>query len=217
MLISDFFKLYKKVIFSFLVIFLFGAICLLIYGNYDFSILLNGYNHIIADVFFKYITYLGDGITAFIIALLILLFYRNIGIMLLSSLLITTGITQLFKRVIFDDIFRPSYIFKDLIVSGEWHLVEGVHLFEKYSFPSGHTATVFCVCIFIALVINHKFWSISLVFLAFIVGLSRIYLSQHFLVDVLTGAFIGSLSSFSVFYFLNHYFLRFNKSELKKL
>lgn len=201
--IRNFFKLYYWVVLSFLIIFLLGLILLLTYGSVDFSIFLNSYNHPLADLFFKYITYVGDGITAFIIALLIIFFSRNNGFMLLGSLLISTGFTQLLKRVIFDDVYRPSYIFKDLINNGNWHLVQGVHLFEKYSFPSGHTATVFCLCIFIALIINHKFWSIGLVFLAFIVGLSRIYLSQHFLIDVLAGSFVGSLSSFMVFYFMN--------------
>ncbi len=210
--IRDFFKLYYKLVLSFLMIFLFGLISLLTYGNRDFSIFLNGYNHPLADLFFKYITYVGDGITAFIFTLLIIFFSRKNGLMLLVSLLISTAITQLLKRVIFDYIYRPSYIFKDLINNGDWHLVEGVHLFEKYSFPSGHTATVFCVCILIALVINHKVWSISLVFLAFIVGFSRIYLSQHFLIDVLTGAVIGSLSSFIVFYFINK-----NSLEIKNM
>ena len=216
MSIRDFFKLYYKLLLSFLIIFLLGLISLLTFGSRDFSIFLNGYNHPLADLFFKYITYVGDGITAFIITLLIIFFSRKIGLMLLGSLLISTGLTQILKRVIFDDIYRPSYIFKDLINNGHWHLVEGVHLFEKYSFPSGHTATVFCVCIFIALIINHKVWSIGLVFLAFIVGLSRIYLSQHFLIDVLTGAFIGSLSSFIVFLFFKSTLLKNKRNEIKK-
>ena len=33
-------------------------------------------------------------------------------------------------------------IVDDVINNGDWHLVEGVHLFEKYSFPSGHTGSM---------------------------------------------------------------------------
>ena len=57
---------------------------------------------------------------------------------------------------------------------------------------------------------------VSIVFFlgAILVAFSRIYLSQHFLIDVVAGSFIGVASACSVFRILNHKFVRFNSSIL---
>ena len=44
----------------------------------------------------------------------------------------------------------------------------------------------------ISFIMKKKYYSFLLVLLAYIVGFSRIYLSQHFLIDVLAGALVGS-------------------------
>ena len=45
----------------------------------------------------------------------------------------------------------------------------------------------------LSLYIKRNNWSLFLISIAFLVGFSRIYLTQHFLLDVLVGALIGSL------------------------
>ncbi|HKL96023.1 MAG TPA: phosphatase PAP2 family protein, partial [Paludibacteraceae bacterium] len=72
------------------------------------------------------------------------------------------------------------------------HQVDGVTLHQMFSFPSGHTATVFSLMLALTLIFHKKTW-LSFVFfmLAFITAYSRIYLSQHFAEDVLFGSFIG--------------------------
>tara|TARA_B100001287_G_scaffold81165_1_gene67553 strand:- start:337 stop:753 length:417 start_codon:yes stop_codon:yes gene_type:complete len=125
--------------------------------------------------------------------------------MVLVSLLLTTAVAQFLKRYVFSDLFRPTSVFKDLVDNGSWYLVEGVNLHEKYSFPSGHTATVFSVLILIALLMKNKKISVFLVLISFVVGLSRIYLSQHFLIDVLAGSLIGTVFSVLTYYFFSIY------------
>jgi membrane-associated phospholipid phosphatase len=83
-----------------------------------------------------------------------------------------------------------------LIDNGTWNLVEGIELHIKYSFPSGHTASAFCILISMCFLLNNNFYSFLMVGVAFIIGFSRIYLSQHFLIDVIIGAIIGSLIPF---------------------
>ena len=109
------------------------------------------------------------------------------------SLIINTILIQVLKRVVFSNQFRPSFYFKNLIEDGSWNLIDGVELFEKFSFPSGHTASVFCLCMSICFFMKKKHYPLLLVLLAYIVGFSRIYLSQHFLIDVLAGALLGSI------------------------
>ena len=171
----------------------FGIGLLLIVGNHEFSILINLWHNEILDFFFKNLTYLGDGIFLFLIAFVFIFFKRKLAILTLSSLSITTIIVQFFKRIIFQDQLRPSKIFQHLIQDGTWNTIEGLNLHEKFSFPSGHTALIFCFCVTLSIYIKRNNWSLFLISIAFLVGFSRIYLTQHFLIDVLVGALIGSL------------------------
>lgn len=64
---------------------------------------------------------------------------------------------------------------------------------KDHSFPSGHTTAIFSIVVpFICLNPSLGF---VLLPLAFIVGLSRIYLGLHYPSDCLAGSFIGSASS----------------------
>lgn len=209
--LNDFKTSFFVTITTFVLVFSVGLLFLFHQGSHLFSINLNSVSNVGADLVFKYITHFGDGIFAFSIVLICFFFRRDYGLSLLTTLLISTIITQILKRVVFVDHLRPSAIFRELINNGNWHLVEGVHLHEKYSFPSGHTATIFCLCILFSLFIKSKKWSIFLVLFAFIVGFSRIYLSQHFLVDVLIGSLIGTVISLFVFHFLQPKFIKFKK------
>jgi undecaprenyl-diphosphatase len=65
-----------------------------------------------------------------------------------------------------------------------------------HSFPSGHTTSAFVVYGFIAIALfsaSQKSKVIPMLFLllAFLVGFSRVYLLQHYLSDVITGALIA--------------------------
>ncbi len=94
-----------------------------------------------------------------------------------------------------------------------WNMIDGVELYEKFSFPSGHTALIFCLCMSICIFMKKKYFPLLLVLLAYIVGFSRIYLSQHFLIDVLAGALIGSLIPILTFKYIEP--LLFNKNKTK--
>lgn len=68
------------------------------------------------------------------------------------------------------------------------------------SFPSGHSMAGFALFGLLTLMLpqKHQKWGFLTAFLAILVGLSRIFLVQHFLVDVLAGAWLGlMLSSFA--------------------
>jgi membrane-associated phospholipid phosphatase len=76
--------------------------------------------------------------------------------------------------------------------------VEGVELWNAFnSFPSGHTSCVFVFLAGIAAILpyRYRFLQIFLMVFAFLTGFSRIYLSQHFLADVLFGSLIGMIST----------------------
>lgn len=85
---------------------------------------------------------------------------------------------------------RPRIVFDASVYN---NFIEGVTVSGHHSFPSGHTATAFALVFTIILLIKSKATKWLVLFLAFGVAYSRIYLGQHFLSDVLAGAFIGIL------------------------
>lgn len=177
-------------------VFMFIALfCLIFIGNYEFSKEVNLFHTNILDVFFKYVTYLGDGILLYLLGIFFIFINRRMGTLTIFSLVFTTIVIQFLKRIVFADFFRPSKFFKELINEGTWHIVDGVKLYDSFSFPSGHTALAFCFFITICHFLKSNFWSVFFIIISFVIGYSRIYLSQHFLVDVWFGSLIGSVIS----------------------
>ena len=109
---------------------------------------------------------------------------------------------------------RPKTFFEDLMNShpalyDAWQqtIVEAVNLHGWHSFPSGHTTAFFAFFATLAFLYGteknvpckQEFGLLCLI-LATLGGYSRIYLSQHFLLDVTTGMAIGVLSTVVIFY-----------------
>jgi membrane-associated phospholipid phosphatase len=151
-------------------------------------LLINGNDSNFADYFFSLITKLGDGVIflPIVLGLLFLRFYYSIvGI----AIWVSHGVFCAFaKRVLFASAKRPKAILDNDLL----HFVPNVDVYSAYSFPSGHTATIFGLAVFLSLIIKNRLASILLLAIALLVGYSRIYLLQHFLIDVVAGAFIGS-------------------------
>ncbi len=76
-----------------------------------------------------------------------------------------------------------------------------------YSFPSGHTSTVFATATSITLAYPKWYVAAPAFAWASAVGYSRMHLGVHYPSDVLAGAILGSLSSFMAFK-LNQKFIK---------
>jgi membrane-associated phospholipid phosphatase len=71
---------------------------------------------------------------------------------------------------------------------------------DKYSFPSGHTSTTFCISTLIALRYpEYPQFYVPLYAWSILIGYGRMYLGMHYPSDVLGGAVVGSLSSILIF------------------
>jgi len=152
------------------------------------------------DYFFKTITHLGEG-WIFIPVLIYTLFVRFSLSFAIASVALAHGIVcVILKRVFFASALRPTEIIdKELL-----YIIPDVAFHSNYSFPSGHTATIFCFVVFVSLLIQHRLASFILLIIALVVGYSRIYLLQHFLIDVTAGAFIGTITAFLFAYLVDH-------------
>jgi membrane-associated phospholipid phosphatase len=152
---------------------------------------INRLHHPWADIFFKYITFLGDGLFCVILAAIYFFWSKQKGIALFLSYAISGIIAQSIKKFGFPKEPRPAEYFADMMT--QIHTVTGVELSHWNSFPSGHTASAFAVFTLLA------FWSktpalkVCCLILAALVGYSRLYLFQHFLIDVYVGSILGTI------------------------
>ncbi|MFZ7101996.1 MAG: phosphatase PAP2 family protein [Peptococcaceae bacterium] len=69
----------------------------------------------------------------------------------------------------------------------------GAKLFKDYAFPSGHTTASFSLAVSYALA--YPYLTFLLISCALLVGISRIYLGQHYPSDVLVGGLLGSTAA----------------------
>ncbi len=160
-------------------------------GKIPLFFILNGDMGKTADIFFEYWTNLGDGVMWIPVALMVYFFRKKKMILILSIFLLSTFFTQLLKNYIFPAEPRPVTAITD---HTQIHMVDGVEMHTVYSFPSGHTATAFCIFLMSCLLIS-KTWILPVgVTYALLVGYSRIYLAQHFPLDVGGGMLIAVFS-----------------------
>ncbi len=186
-------------------IFLFAGLVLLLTTDKGSIVLyFNDHRSPQGDLFFRYVSKLGESLP-YLLSIFILLFvrYRYALLVPLTGLLV--AIVSLITKSFFDH-NRPSLYFKELGIFEKINLVDGIELWEKYSFPSGHTMSAFAIYGFLAFLIG---WKKSLGFamlcLAILVGISRIYLVQHFLQDVYLGAIFGVLIAMSVYVYQDRF------------
>lgn len=151
-----------------------------------------------ADVFFSIITWLGTG---YLIILIAVIFFfikkKNIALGILISFIVSGLIVTVLKH--YFNYPRPEAYFsnEEIIRQVYW-----VPLRFKYSFPSGHSTSVFAAATMIALFLPDKRLTAVICFLlAGLIAYSRIYLGEHFLEDVWVGSFIGAATS-TIYFFL---------------
>ncbi len=147
----------------------------------------------------RYYTYAGDGVFAIIIGVLLVFFIKiRVGFAFLAGYALEGIIVQVMKLLIFTDRPRPwaRYAQTDTI-----HLINNFKPYSNNSFPSGHTATAFCLVTLVVL-IWPKMKSGWLFFIpAFLVAYSRVYLSQHYFIDIYAGAIVGIISALAIYYY----------------
>jgi membrane-associated phospholipid phosphatase len=165
-----------------------------------FLIWLNEKHNPFGDVFFSYVTILGEW-PVFVFAGLIVLSYRvYYAILLALTGLIHVLIVQFLKIIVFEA-HRPALHYEESLSS--FNLVEGVELSTFYSMPSGHTASAFALATILILLTKNRLLQVILMLLAILVAVSRVYLFQHFMVDTIVGATIGLLVSMTIWWYLS--------------
>jgi membrane-associated phospholipid phosphatase len=187
----------------FLLVWLAAGFCQFYYTQNYISISFNQAWTPSLDLIFKYGTHLGDGrFIAFSSFILLLFSYRK-ALLVLFSYCASGTVTLLFKCLIFPLAPRPSQVFSKSL---PWlHSIPDISLLSFSSFPSGHTASAFALFSLLALFSHNSLLRFLCLFPAVCVALARVYLLQHFLIDVFVGASLGVLSSFMLSFYLQKY------------
>ena len=163
------------------------------------------------DIFYRYYTTLAEWLP-YVICVLILLFGRvGDGCFASAAMIFSALSTQLFKHIV--NAPRPLTWYTENMPDIQLPLTEGVRMNLWYSFPSGHTTSFFAMAFALSILATKSltaqrsnretvqqrsvltaFAVQLLLFIAATLGAySRIYLSQHFALDVFAGVLVGTL------------------------
>jgi len=195
-----FLKNHLAVIIPYSVILIFGIVLLFTFSKIDINLAVNRLNSPFLDLYFKYMSEFGAFLLIAPIIIIMALFRYRYALMAIASSVIASLVVQILKRIFYANSPRPIVVFQNMY---DLHFVKNVHLHSSHSFPSGHTAGAFALFIVLALVNKRPVWQFLFLMMAVLVGYSRIYLSQHFLTDVLVGSVVGTASAFACYFWLS--------------
>jgi undecaprenyl-diphosphatase len=69
-----------------------------------------------------------------------------------------------------------------------------------YGFISGHATNSMGFAVFTALVFRNRFFTVSILLFALLMGYSRIYLGRHFISDVIVGWVVGGMVGYGIYH-----------------
>jgi membrane-associated phospholipid phosphatase len=172
-----------------------GLVVFYLMGKDELFWMLNRQHSVAGDYFFKYGTYVGDGLVMILLGLIFLVMgKRKTGVLLILAFLLSGLFVQIIKRTKPEP--RPGRYYTELNQGEQIHRVDGNLLKGNNSFPSGHTTTAFAMFSLLAFDNRRKHWQLLFFMIALTVGYSRIYLGQHFFKDVWIGALLGYATSY---------------------
>jgi len=170
----------------------------MLWGKNEAFLYLNANLGLLADKVFEYSGYLAEGwiwIPYFIV--LVGLFKKDTAFILINFL-VSTLLTQFSKIYIFGTALRPMASGLDATLI---HTVPSVEIHSLNSFPSGHTATAFTLFLLTTYLFPNKYVFVIFLIYAFACSYSRVYLAQHFPLD-LAGGIVVALTTIPISIFI---------------
>ena len=190
-----------------------SIVFLALHSKVDGFILLNSYHSQPLDLFFMIYTNVGDGLYSIGLFLLLLWFRKPLpGWEIVFAFLLAGLMVQVLKNIF--PMPRPQTLLEHTSYP---YFIHGFTHVGNASFPSGHTATAFGTVTILSIFAKNKNISLLYLLAAILVGYSRIYLGEHFLQDVLTGALIGVPVALIVYFAIDAHPSWKEKLELKKI
>ncbi len=183
---------FKGFLYSFAVFLVLGIIAIATTKHGDVVLFINQYSGERWDALMLFLTDIGLGTVVAGVMVALLFWKVRFGLTGLVSLGLVGIFTNLGKKLLFAERARPfNYFYYD-----DFHrFIYTAELNYHYSFPSGHSMTIFAAMSLFA-VLAGKQWAGLIFFLAaLVIGFTRIYLLQHFFLDVYVGSILGVIST----------------------
>lgn len=165
-----------------------GALSFIWYRQGSETLFMDSHHTPSMDLLFVFFTRLAEVVSLSVIFTALLLARLRYFIMFAINMIVVGAVVMWLKHGVFADHVRPALFFG---AAQHLHFIAGRPVLSQYSFPSGHTATAFATALMLAIFIRRTWASMLLLGLALLVGLSRIYLLEHFWVDVYFGSLVG--------------------------
>jgi membrane-associated phospholipid phosphatase len=197
----NYLKAQSYILVPYFLLLLIAAVSQILYRQPTIISYVNQRYSVAADWFFEYVTFLGDGRFCTAAGLLFLAFSYRKAVIALSAFA-ASGLSSIVLKNLFDAP-RPSAYFGSM--TQYFHKIQGVELAQAHSFPSGHTTSAFAFFVLLAIWTKSPYLKPLWLLPAIFVGYSRMYLFQHFLVDVFFGSILGTATALLFDYFLNNY------------
>ena len=188
---------YKYFLIPFLLWILLGVFVLFRIDKGDLVLYFNNNRTPFGNVFFTLGSKLAEW--QFILFVVAILAYKKFGnaFILLIGWATTGVIAQSLKRVF--DLPRPAGYFTDIVLN----FIDSSSIHYHNSFPSGHTTTAFTIFFILTMITDKKYLHFIYFLLALSTAFSRVYLLQHFFIDVYFGSILGLIIGYFVFVSIN--------------
>jgi len=191
-----------------------GAALVLLQDKLVLHLKINAHGHPFLDAISSWLTHIGDGLFILFMAIIFLFIRLKTGLILFLSFILSSGLVQLLKHTLFADMKRPYFYFEN---DPSFRVMEDFTYFIENSFPSGHATG--CFVLFTVMAFHfHKSYLLQFVFVsaAVLVAFTRVYLSQHFMQDIIAGSIIGVLMSQILWTYINPRFNQLDRPLIKK-
>lgn len=149
------------------------------------------------DQYFSYLSILGSAevTIGFCLVMIFLSLVRFKWLAILGWLMIVpASMAEVFGKLVLFHPGPPVFLHRTSLFTN----LPSFYVHTDFSYPSGHmTRTIFIATIIFIMVFQSKEYSlkilgsISLIGLAFLMGLTRVYLGEHWLSDVIGGTLLG--------------------------
>ncbi len=177
---------------------------ILLYDKSVSLLFINSHFTAFTDVMMYHVTRLPE--LAYIIFVIILGLFteKRMFLTIVVTMCLSTLLIFLFKHQLFTDFNRPYHWLNEQHIP--FHHVKGIRLHSNNSFPSGHTLAAFSSLALVGFVSKNGWVQFLLFLLACLSGYSRVYVAQHYLMDVYAGALIGFTIALLSYYFMHMIF-----------
>ena len=124
--------------------------------------------------------------------------YKRKFIIILLFIILSVAMADQISVHLFKNIFQRLRPCHEPSLEGLVHMVNG-ECGGMFGFVSSHATNSFNVALISLLLIRKRWFTVSIILWALVVGYSRIYLGVHYPGDVICGSMLGTLIGWSIY------------------